>query len=212
MVATYAQLLAEKYRGKLDDKADKYIAYAVDGALRMQTLIQDLLQFSRIGRRGMERSETDCNSVVAQVIKNLQAAIQESGAVVSHDHLPTVVADGSELLQVFQNLIGNAIKFRGPETPLIRVRAEKKPDEWQFTVSDNGIGISPENAEVIFVIFRRLHTRAEYAGNGIGLAVCQKIIEHHGGRIWVESEPGRGSTFKFTLPLDEANGKQGHEA
>lgn len=212
MVATYAQLLAEKYRGKLDDKADKYIEYAVDGALRMQTLIKDLLQFSRIGRRGMEPNETDCNCVVEQVIRNLQGAIQESGAVVSYEHLPTVVADGSELLQVFQNLIANAIKFRGTETPVIRLRAEKKGAEWEFAVRDNGIGIAPENAEMIFVIFKRLHTRAEYPGNGIGLSICKKIIEHHGGRIWVQPEPGPGATFKFTLPLDEASGKQGRKA
>jgi signal transduction histidine kinase len=211
MVATYAQLLAEKYRGKLDDKADKYIEYAVDGALRMQTLIKDLLQFSRIGRRGTERTHIDCNTAVQQVIKNLQGAIQESGAIVTHDHLPTVVADSSELLQLFQNLIGNAVKFRGPETPVIRLRAERQRGEWQFAVSDNGIGISPEHAEAIFIVFKRLHTRAEYAGNGIGLSICRKIIEHHGGRIWVESEPGQGATFKFTLPCTEENSRQGHE-
>jgi signal transduction histidine kinase len=211
MVATYAQLLAEKYRGKLDAKADKYIEYAVDGALRMQTLIKDLLQFSRIGRRGTEPSQTDCNTVVQQVIKNLQGAIQESGAVVTYDHLPTVVADSAELLQLFQNLIGNAVKFRGPETPVIRLRAERQGAEWHFAVSDNGIGISPEHAEAIFIVFRRLHTRAEYAGNGIGLSICKKIVEHHGGRIWVESEPGQGATFKFTLPCTDANSKQGHE-
>jgi signal transduction histidine kinase len=211
MVATYAQLLAEKYRGKLDEKADKYIEYAVAGALRMQTLIKDLLQFSRIGRRGTERTQTDCNSVVQQVVKNLQGAIQESGALITYDHLPTVLADSSELLQVFQNLIGNAIKFRGPETPVIRLRAEKQRTEWQFAVSDNGIGISQEHVEMIFIVFKRLHTRAEYAGNGIGLSICKKIIEHHGGRIWVESELGRGATFKFTLPCKEINKKPGHE-
>jgi light-regulated signal transduction histidine kinase (bacteriophytochrome) len=183
----------------------------VDGALRMQTLIKDLLQFSRIGRRGTEPSQTDCNTVVQQVIKNLQGAIQESGAVVTYDHLPTVVADSAELLQLFQNLIGNAVKFRGPETPVIRLRAERQGAEWHFAVSDNGIGISPEHAEAIFIVFRRLHTRAEYAGNGIGLSICKKIVEHHGGRIWVESEPGQGATFKFTLPCTDANSKQGHE-
>lgn len=211
MVATYAQLLAEKYRGKLDEKADKYIEYAVDGALRMQTLIKDLLQFSRIGRRGTERTQTDCNSVVQQVVRNLEGAIQESGALITYDDLPTVLADSSELLQVFQNLIGNAIKFRGPEPPLIRLHADKQGTEWQFAVSDNGIGIAQEHVEMIFIVFKRLHTRAEYAGNGIGLSICKKIIEHHGGSIWVESELGRGATFKFTLPCIEMNGRPGHE-
>ena len=204
MVATYAQLLAEKYRGKLDDKADKYIEYAVDGALRMQTLIKDLLQFSRIGRQNREHTSTDCNTVVQQAIKNLEAVIQESEAIVDYEPLPTVLADSSELLQMFQNLIGNAIKFRGSEVPFVHVRAQKRGNEWQFAVSDNGIGISPEHAETIFVIFKRLHTRAEYPGNGIGLSICKKIIEQHGGKIWVESEPGHGSTFFFTVPFKES--------
>jgi signal transduction histidine kinase len=208
MVATYAQLLSEKYQGKLDENADKYIAYAVDGALRMQALIKDLLEFSCIGRRDMERRETDCNVVVQQVLRNLKAAIQESHAVVNCDRLPTVTADETELLRVLQNLIGNAIKFRGPETPIVGIRAERKEREWHFAISDNGIGISREHAEMIFVIFKRLHTRAEYPGNGIGLAICKKIIERHGGRIWVESQPGRGSTFFFTLPFTELTGKQ----
>jgi signal transduction histidine kinase len=201
MIATYTQLLAERYRGKLDDNADKYIHYAVDGALRMQSLIQDLLIFSRVGRQGTNLQETDCNAVVATALKNLEVAIQESGAQIIYDRLPSVVADSSQLLQLFQNLIGNAIKFRGSEPSVISVTAERTMKDWIFSVADNGIGIAPEHAEAIFVIFRRLHTRAEYPGSGIGLAIAKKIIEQHGGSIWVESQLGEGSTFKFTLPL-----------
>jgi len=201
MVATYTQLLAERYRGKLDADADKYIHYAVDGALRMQKLVLDLLAFSRVGRQGSSPHSTDCNIVLRAGLENLKTAIQESGAVIQHTQLPVVMADSSQLLQVFQNLIGNAIKFRGSEPPVIQVSAEAKGKEWVFSVADNGIGIAPEDAESVFVIFRRLNTRAEYPGNGIGLSICKKIVEQHGGRIWVESEPGRGSTFRFTLPV-----------
>jgi signal transduction histidine kinase len=200
MVATYTQLLAERYRGQLDADADKYIHYAVDGALRMQ-LVQDLLAFSRVGRQAMDLQSTDCNVVLALGLQNLQAAILESAAVVEHETLPVVMADSSQLVQVFQNLIGNAIKFRGAEPALVRVGAEAKGKEWIISVADNGVGIAPEDLASVFVIFRRLHTRAEYPGNGIGLSICKKIIEHHDGRIWVESEPGRGSIFKFTLPI-----------
>jgi len=200
MVATYTQLLAERYQGKLDANADKYIHYAVDGALRMQRLVQDLLAFSRVGRHGLALATTDCNAVLEASLKNLEAAIHESGAVVEHTQLPFVMADGSQLVQVLQNLIGNAIKFRGSEPPLIRVSAEARGKEWVFSVADNGIGIAAEHREDVFVIFRRLHTQAEHPGNGIGLSICKKIIEQHGGRIWVESEPGRGSIFQFTLP------------
>ena len=207
MVATYTQLLAERYRGQLDDNADKYIHYAVDGALRMQTLVQDLLTFSRIGRQGTDLQSTDCNAVVEMAVKNLRAAVDESRARVTHDSLPTVMADGSQLLQVFQNLIGNALKFRGSAPPAIHVSASQNGKEWIFSVADNGIGIAPEHAEMIFVIFKRLHTRAEYPGSGIGLSICKKIIERQGGRIWVESQPGQGSTFKFTLPATRAGGE-----
>jgi light-regulated signal transduction histidine kinase (bacteriophytochrome) len=200
MVATYTQLLAERYQGKLDTDADKYIHYAVDGALRMQKLVQDLLAFSRVGRQGQARESTDCNAVLQAALKNLEAAIQESKARVQHDQLPVVIADSSQLAQVFQNLIGNAIKFRGSEPPLIRVSAKAKVKEWVFSVADNGIGIAAEHADSVFVIFRRLHARAEYPGNGIGLSICKKIIEQHGGRIWVESEVGHGSVFQFSLP------------
>jgi len=201
MVATYTQLLAERYKGKLDPEADKYIHYAVDGALRMQKLLQDLLAFSRVGRQGAALQSTDCEAVLQASLKNLKVAIQESGAVIEHVQLPAVMADSSQLVQVFQNLIGNAIKFRGSEPPAIRVSAEEIGKEWVFSVEDNGIGIAAEDKENVFVIFRRLHTHAEYPGSGIGLSICKKIIEECGGRIWVESEPGRGSTFRFTLPV-----------
>lgn len=204
MVATYTQLLAERYRGKLDADADKYIHYAVDGALRMQKLVQDLLAFSRVGRYGLALESTDCNEVLQIALRNLEAATQETGAIVEHTQLPVLVADSSQLMQVFQNLIGNAIKFRASEPPSIRVSAEAKGKEWVFSVADNGMGIAAEDAENVFVIFRRLHTRAEYPGNGIGLSICKKIIEHHGGRIWVESELGHGSIFRFTLPSKTA--------
>ena len=201
MVATYTQLLAERYQGRLDDNADKYIHYAVEGALRMQTLVQDLLTFSRVGRQGSEVGSIDCNLLVEAAVKNLQASVVETGAHIHHEHLPKVVADGSQVLQLFQNLIGNAIKFHGPAPPEIRIAAVKSDKEWVFSVADNGIGIAPEHRELIFVIFKRLHTRTEYPGSGIGLAICKKIVERQGGRIWVESKPGQGSTFKFTLPI-----------
>ena len=201
MVATYTQLLAERYQGKLDADADKYIHYAVDGALRMQKLVQDLLAFSRVGSQGTSFESVDCNTVLQAGLQNLQVTLQESGAVVQFAKLPQVVADSSLMAQVFQNLIGNAIKFRGSDPPVIRVSAQDKGQEWVFSVADNGIGIAAEHADSVFVIFRRLNPRALYSGNGIGLSICKKIIEQHGGRIWVESQLGQGSTFKFTLPF-----------
>src|SRR5258708_15211963 len=161
----------------------------------MQKLVQDLLAFSRVGRQGTELRNTDCKTVVAAALQNLEGALQESGAMVKHDQLPVVMADGSQLTQVFQNLIGNAIKFRGSAPPVIQISAEMVAKEWMISVTDNGIGIAPEHVENVFVIFRRLHTREEYSGNGIGLSICKKIVERHGGRIWVESEPGHGSSF-----------------
>lgn len=177
MIANYTQLLAERYRGKLDDQADKYIAYSVDGAVRMQTLIRDLLSFSHVGTAEIDLSATECHAVVEQALKNLQAAVQESGATVNWTGLPMVMADPSQLTQVFQNLIANAIKFHRAEAPVVQIDAEKKDHEWVVTVSDNGIGIPVESWQDIFVIFRRLHCRSEYAGNGIGLSICKKIIE-----------------------------------
>ncbi len=205
MVAAYTQLLAERYRGKLDENADKYIGYAVEGATRMQTLILDLLAFSRVGHNGNGCKHSDCNSVIQEALLNLKASIEESGAVVTHDQLPLVAVGRAHLLQLFQNLIGNAVKFRSKEAPVIRVSAEQQGTQWRFAVADNGIGIAPEHKDVIFVIFQRLHAREEYPGNGVGLAICKKIVEHHGGRIWFESEPGHGCTFYFTLPASPAD-------
>ncbi|MGA9353734.1 MAG: ATP-binding protein [Terriglobales bacterium] len=200
MVAIYTQLLSERYKGKLDENADKYIYYAVDGATRMQILVQDLLAFSRVGSQGAEFKPTDCAKAVEIALRNLQAAVQESGACVECDPLPQVVADPSQLVQLFQNLIGNALKFRGTEPSVVRITAEPTRQETVFSVKDNGIGIAPEHAELVFAIFKRLHSRAEYPGSGIGLAICKKIVERHGGKIWVESEPGHGCAFRFTLP------------
>ena len=210
MVAAYTQLLAEKYKGKLDEQADKYIHYAVDGATRMQTLVQDLLAFSRSGRDGTEMSTTDCNDVVQQALLNLEAAARDSSAQVKCGDLPTVHANSGQLRQVFQNLIGNAIKFRKPEPPIVQIAAQREGNEWLFSVADNGIGISPDYLNEIFVIFHRLHTREEYPGNGIGLAICKRIIERHGGRIWVESEQGNGTIFKFSLPAEKLMGTNEH--
>jgi signal transduction histidine kinase len=204
MVAAYTQLLSERYQGKLDENADKFIGYAREGALRMQVLIQDLLAFSRVGRKDGAYTNLDCNEVLQEVRRTLAAAMQESGAVITSSNLPSVWADRTQMAQLFQNLIGNAIKFRGKEAPVISVQAKKENDDWLFSVKDNGIGIAPEFAENIFVVFQRLHARTEYPGNGIGLAICKKIVERYGGRIWVESEAGSGSTFKFTIPIQVA--------
>jgi signal transduction histidine kinase len=202
MIANYTQLLAERYRGQLDDDANKYIAYSVDGAVRMQTLIQDLMKYSRLGQGVINPQTIECGAVLEQAVKNLQVAIAESGAIVKWNGLPTVMADLAQLTQVFQNLIANAVKFRGAESPVVQIEAEKREDEWVFAVSDNGLGIPVESWESIFVIFRRLHTHAEYAGNGIGLAICKKIIERHGGKIWIEAQPQPGCCFKFSLPAE----------
>jgi signal transduction histidine kinase len=207
MVASYTQLLGERYKGKLDETADKYIGYAVEGAQRMQTLIQDLLAFSRAGRKRQGGGDADSGLVMKDVLQNLASAIQESGAAVTFDTLPVVAADRVVLSQLLQNLIGNAIKFRTEKAPAISVKAEAVNEFWQFSVSDDGIGIAPEHAENIFSVFHRLHTRTEYPGNGIGLSICRKIVEQYGGKIWVESSPGQGSTFKFTLPARAAQAK-----
>jgi len=203
MVASYVKLLEQRYKDKLDADADVFIGYAVDGANRMQTLIQDLLTYSRVGTRGNPFEPTDCEVVLEQMLTNLKITSEDSGAVVTHDALRTVMADASQLGQLFQNMIENATKFRSNESPRIHVSAEQKGAEWLFSVRDNGIGIEPEFFERIFVIFQRLHGRAEYSGTGIGLAVCKKIVERHGGRIWVESEPGKGTTFFFTIPAKD---------
>jgi PAS domain S-box-containing protein len=200
MVSSYTQLLAKRYKGKLGPDADEFIEYAVDGAVRMQRLIQDLLAYSRVGTRRNEFEPTDCERVLGRVLVDLRVAIEECGAVVTHDPLPTLMADGTQLGQLLQNLIGNAIKFRNQEPPLVHVSTRRKDRHWIFSIRDNGIGIDPQYAERIFVIFQRLHKRGEYPGTGIGLAVCKKIVERHGGRIWVESNAEKGTTFYFTMP------------
>ncbi len=217
MVASYTQLLGRRYKGKLDSDADEFIAYAVDGATRMQGLINGLLSYSRVGTKGKDFEPTECEAVFDRTLDNLQKAVEESGAKVTHDPLPTVMADDMQLGQLFQNLIGNAIKFRSEEHPSIHVSCERIEESaignrqsamnngWVFSVRDNGIGLDPEFTGRIFIIFQRLHKRGEYPGTGIGLAVCKKIVERHGGRIWVESDPGKGSTFYFTIPLRGEN-------
>ena len=201
MVASYTELLARRYRDRLDERGLEYMAYIVDGAKRMQRLIQDLLTFSRVGRVDTWRGRVDTERVLNGVVANLSETIRETGAVVTRDPLPLVAANETALVQLFQNLIGNATKFRkDTEAPRIHIRTEKAGDAWQFSVNDNGIGIDPKYFERLFDIFKRLHTRDEYPGTGIGLAIAKKIVEAHGGRIWVESEPGKGTTFHFTLP------------
>ena len=203
MVASYTQLLAMHYRDKLDKDANEYIDYAVEGALRMKTLLSDLLVVSRVAQTDANCANSECNVALAEALGNLRGAIDESGAVVTQGLLPTVAGERIHLVRLFENLISNSIKFRGKEAPRIRVSAEKQGEEWIFAVADNGIGILSEYKSRIFVIFQRLHGREKYSGNGVGLAICKKIVEHYGGKIWVESEPGCGSIFRFTLPKAE---------
>lgn len=201
MVASYTNLLAKRYQKNLDADADEFISYAVSGVARMQKLIDDLLMYSRLGTRGKKFEWTDCEVVLCDTLVDMKPTIEMSGAVITHDPLPTVMADDTQLAQLFQNLIGNAVKFRRDEPPVVHVSAHKNGKEWFFYVKDNGIGIDPKYAEKIFLIFQRLHGREEYPGTGIGLAICKRIVERHGGRIWVESELGKGATFCFTLPV-----------
>ena len=199
MVTGYLQLLQRRYAGQLDEDADQFIGYAVDGATRMKTLIRDLLAYSRVATRAKPPTPTDVDALLEEVLAGLQMAIARSSATITHDPLPTVIADETQLAQLLQNLIENALKFRGEAPPQVHIGVEEVENGWQFTISDNGIGFKQEYAERIFVLFQRLHTRDEYVGTGIGLAICQKIVERHGGRIWAESEPGEGTTFFFTL-------------
>jgi signal transduction histidine kinase len=200
MVGSYTGLLKRRYQGKLDGEADEFIAYAIDGVTRMQALINDLLTYSRAGRGDRPLEEIDAGQALGRALDNLQTAIADKQAVVSHGTMPRVTANTVQLTQLFQNLIGNALKFCKDRRPEIRVAAQRSGPEWVFSVQDNGIGIDPQYRDRIFLIFQRLHKREEYPGTGIGLAICKKIVEQQGGRIWVESEPGKGSTFKFTLP------------
>jgi light-regulated signal transduction histidine kinase (bacteriophytochrome) len=204
MVTSYVQLLSKRYKAKLDADANEFIDFAVDGAVRMRKLINDLLTYSRVGTQGKGLFPTDSEAVLAQSVNNLKVTIEENGALVTHDPLPTVTADSSQLEQLLQNLIGNAIKFRGSEPPRIHLSASRNGKGWVFSVRDNGIGIAPEYSKRIFIIFQRLHSRQEYPGTGIGLAICKKIVERHGGHIWVESDAGKGATFRFTLPAVKA--------
>ena len=199
MVASYLQLLEQRYQASLDADAHEFIGFAVNGAKRMQSLIDDLLTYSRIGIRGAPLQPVDCAAVTTTVLHSLHMAIAEGDAQITCDSLPVVMGDATQLTQLFQNLLANAIKFRREKPVRIHIAAEPDGDFWRFSVQDNGIGIAPEYFERIFVMFQRLHSRSLYAGTGIGLAICKKIVERHGGHIWVESVPGQGSTFYFTL-------------
>jgi len=201
MVASYTQLLARRYKGKLDADADEFIHFAVDGVNRMQRLIQDLLAYSRVGTRGHEFKPLDSGQALNKALANLKTLVDETGATIIQGKLPQVMVDETQLTQLFQNLVGNALKFRGQTPPRVLVEAERQGNEWRFTVEDNGIGIEPQYYERIFVIFQRLHGKEDYPGTGIGLAICKKIVERHGGRIGLDSQPGQGTTFWFTLPV-----------
>jgi light-regulated signal transduction histidine kinase (bacteriophytochrome) len=198
-IGGYLRLLERRYKEKLDSKAEEFIANSIEGTVQMQSLIRNLLDYARVDTRSMDFEQIDATVILNQALANLNALLDESDAVVNYDTLPEVTADPVLLSQVFQNLIGNAIKFRGKEPPCINLSAKKEDRKWLFSVSDNGIGIPHEQTDRIFEVFQRSHDKNKYHGTGIGLAICKKIIEHHGGRIWVESEPGKGSTFFFTI-------------
>ncbi|MFC5817139.1 sensor histidine kinase [Nonomuraea harbinensis] len=203
-VASFTQMLEQRYENELDDRARQYIHYAVDGAKRMQLLINDLLDFSRVGRVGGEKAPMDSGVAVRSALDNLSAAIEDAGATVTTGELPRVTGSPSQLTQLFQNLIENAVKFRGDEPPRVRIEAVERDGMWEFSCSDNGIGVDPKYADRIFLIFQRLHPRDVYAGTGIGLALCRKIVDYHGGRLWLDGDSGetggRGTTFRWTLP------------
>lgn len=203
MVSSYVQLLSRRYKGKLDSDADEFIGFAVEGVNRMKVLINDLLAFSRVGTRGNEFAPVALEEALEQVLRNLEITIEDNQAVITRDPLPQVLADDGQMVQLFQNLVGNAIKFHSEAPPKVHVGVRREDDHWLLFVRDNGIGIDPEFSERVFVIFQRLHSREEYQGTGIGLAICRKIVERHGGRIWVESQPGKGATFYFTLAVME---------
>jgi light-regulated signal transduction histidine kinase (bacteriophytochrome) len=200
MISSYTQLLARRYAERLDSDAREFMEFVVDGAARMKQLIEDLLAYSRVGTHGKQLKSTDCGAVLQKALTNLRSAIETNGAVITHDALPTVAADGTQLAQLFQNLIGNAIKFQGKNAPRVHISAQAQDETWLFVIEDNGIGIEPQYFERIFMVFQRLHTKSEYPGTGIGLAICKKVVDRHGGRIWVEPGAERGSRFCFTLP------------
>ena len=207
MVASYTQLLAQRYQGQLDERADKYIHYAVDGAKRMQQQLADLLSYSRVGSQGKPLVPVSAESVVSGVVASLDGTIRRTNANVSVGALPKVLADRAQLSQLFQHLIGNALKFQGAAPPLVEIGATALDDCWQFSVGDNGIGIDSQHRERIFQMFQRLHERDKYEGTGAGLAIAKRIVERHGGRIWLESELRVGSTFFFTLPALPSSGQ-----
>jgi signal transduction histidine kinase len=200
MVTSFTQLLAKRYKGKLDSDADEFIAYIVEGATRMHRLINDLLAYARLGSRAAEFAPTECEAVLAAAVSNLGSAMEENGATVTHDPLPPVMADMDQLSRLFQNLLSNAIRFRAADPPVVHVSARRNENEWLFSVRDNGIGIDPEQFERVFLVFQRLRGKSEHSGTGVGLAICKKIVERHGGKIWIESQAGKGSTFYFTIP------------
>jgi len=200
VIAGFIKRLEKRYKDRLDEKAHEFIDYAVDGVRRVQMLIRELLAYSQVETKGRRFMPTNCAEVLEQALFSLHSAIEESGAEVTYDILPSIMADASQLSRLFQNLIGNAIKFRGKDLPRIHIAAEHRDNEWVFSVRDNGIGIDPKYFDRIFVIFQRLHTREEYDGTGMGLSICKKIVDRHGGKFWVESEPGKGSTFYFSIP------------
>jgi len=204
-IASFTQLLAKRYHDKLDDKAREFINFAVDGSKRMQTLINDLLAFSRVGTQGKPFAPTHCDAVLDRILKNLKTSIENSGAVITRDPLPIVMGDEVQLAQLLQNLLTNAMKFRGADVPRIHISAIPDGTKWKIMVRDNGIGIPPEHHDRIFVIFQRLHTKTQYPGTGIGLAICKKVAERHGGRLWIEPSLGGGSTFCFTIADGENN-------
>ncbi len=199
-VTSFAQLLSRKYAGRLDGEAREYLDFIVDGAARMQNLIRDLLAYSRVTSEEEDIKRVNVQDVLDRALRNVRVMLEENNVWVTHDPMPIVPADPLRLMQVFQNLIGNAVKFRSECRPRIHVGARREDREWLFSVADNGIGFSPEHSERIFQIFQRLHSRDKYTGTGIGLAICKRVIERHGGRIWAESSPGQGATFYFTIP------------
>jgi chemotaxis family two-component system sensor kinase Cph1 len=200
MVTAYLSLLQDRYGNQLGGTAKQYMDFAIEGGVRAKELIADLLEFSRLDTQGLKLQKTSMEGVLNRVVENLALQIKEEGAVLTHEHLPVVVADESQMVQLLQNLVSNAIKFHNAEPPRIHIFCRERGNEWLFIVKDSGIGIDPAYSEKIFVLFQRLHTRDEYEGTGIGLAISKKIVERHGGRIWVESEEGKGSSFLFSLP------------
>jgi light-regulated signal transduction histidine kinase (bacteriophytochrome) len=201
MITSYIQLLERRYKNNLDNNANDFISYIVDGANRMKQIINDLLALSRLNSRGKEFKLVNIEKVIKNIVDDLESLINENGAKIICDYLPEIIVDETQMVQLFQNLIINAIKFRRNDPPIIKITARKKEIEWEFSVQDNGIGIKQEYYKKIFMIFQRLHSKEEYKGSGIGLAVCKKVVERHGGRLWVDSKFGEGSTFIFTIPI-----------